>query len=99
MRLATGVSLSPDKAAAAIINELEPLYQSFAEKGFVSLREEYRRQCVTLGRQVRVDLWGETREGEALDVAEDGNLICRIGGGLVKIAAGEASVRGMYGYV
>ena len=35
----------------------------------------------------------------ALDVAEDGNLICRIGGGLVKIAAGEASVRGMYGYV
>ncbi len=99
VRLATGVSLSPDKAAAAIMNGLEPLYQSFARAGFASLREEYRRQCVTLGRQVRVTYGGETREGEALDVAEDGNLICRIGGGLVKIAAGEASVRGMYGYV
>lgn len=96
---ATGRKISPFAAAAQVMNALEPLLHRFVCDGFGALREQYRRNCVTLGRPVRVILRGETREGTALDVGEDGNLLCRIDGKVVRIAAGEASVRGMYGYV
>ncbi|MBC8571355.1 biotin--[acetyl-CoA-carboxylase] ligase [Zongyangia hominis] len=96
---ATGVKVEPFAVAARILNELEPLCERFAAAGFGALREEYGRQCVTLGRQVRVTDGGRTLEGTALDVGEDGNLILHVDGKVVHIAAGEASVRGMYGYI
>lgn len=95
----TGIQLTSHPVAAEILNQMEPLYGKFVDGGFAALREEYRDQCVTLGKEVRVLYQGHTEEGTALDVADDGNLLCNIGGKVVKIAAGDASVRGLYGYV
>ena len=84
--------------AAAILNHLEPVLENYRREGFGPFRERYRRRCVTLGKPVRV-LWeGEAREGEALDIAPDGALLCKIGEDIHAINAGEASVRGIYGY-
>ena len=60
---------------------------------------EYREGCITLGKQVRVIRGEETKEGTALDITSDGELLCLIDGEEQIIRSGEASVRGLYGYV
>ncbi len=61
----------------------------------------YRRDCVTLGKQVQL-LWQEDRREvvEALDVDDQFGLVVRHADGRTEvIRSGEVSVRGMYGYI
>ncbi|MDE7245454.1 MAG: biotin--[acetyl-CoA-carboxylase] ligase [Oscillospiraceae bacterium] len=61
--------------------------------------DAYRRDCVTLGKQVRL-LWtsGQT-EAFALDIDSQFGLIVRLPDGSEEtVRTGEVSVRGMYGY-
>ena len=62
--------------------------------------EAYRRDCVTLGREVRL-LWSEEQErGLALDVDGQFGLVVRWADGTeTTVRTGEVSVRGLYGYV
>lgn len=60
--------------------------------------DRYRRDCVTLGRQVRV-LGKEPYEATALDVDDDGALVVETGGQMRRVQSGEVSVRGLWGYV
>ena len=62
--------------------------------------DEYRRRCVTIGREVQL-LWQDAREkGRALDVDEEfGLVVQRENGAVETIRTGEVSVRGLYGYV
>ena len=61
----------------------------------------YRRDCVTLGKQVQLLWQGDRREVvEALDIDDQFGLIVRRGDGRTEvIRSGEVSVRGMYGYI
>lgn len=97
--LQTQVLYSLDEAAAAVLNQLEPLMELLRQKGFSALREEYEQFSATLGRPVRILQDGEQKEGVALGIGEDGSLLCNIGGALVPVRSGEASVRGLYGYL
>lgn len=98
--LATDKLYGPDAVAAAILNHLEPVLDQFRTDGFEPLRTRYRERCVTLGRPVRVTLDGAAYTGDALDIAADGALLCRLDGlGERPVHAGETSVRGIYGYV
>ena len=58
----------------------------------------YRKDCVTIGRQVRV-LGQEEYEAVAVDVDDDGGLVVETGGEMKKVQSGEVSVRGLWGYV
>lgn len=62
--------------------------------------EAYRRDCVTIGKDVRL-LWTEGQErARALDVDEQFGLVVRREDGTeTTVRTGEVSVRGMYGYV
>ncbi len=95
LKTATGKSYGILPVARAIFDEFEPIYEIYKLMGFSALREKYKSRCVTLGREIRV-ITGETeRRGVAADIACDGGLVLRDGG---VIRAGEASVRGLYGY-
>lgn len=96
--LATNKLFSMEEVAGAICNEMERVSLSLFQNGFAPLRDEYRRHCVTLGKQVYVTISGREASGAALDIGEDGSLLCMIDGELVAVTAGEASVRGMMGY-
>ncbi len=65
------------------------------------LPAQYRRDCITLGREIsllRPD--GSVRHGKALDVDDLGALLVQFADGSVEaVNSGEISVRGMYGYV
>jgi BirA family biotin operon repressor/biotin-[acetyl-CoA-carboxylase] ligase len=54
------------------------------------LAERWRASCVTLGRAVQVQLAGETFEGTAADLTDDGLLVVTGPGGLERtVAAGD----------
>lgn len=98
--LATGQHYTREQTAAALLNHLEPLLEEFQTSGFSApLRDRYAQRCITLDRPVKVILGGIEQTGTAKNIAPDGALICTIEGKDLLIRAGEASVRGLYGYV
>ncbi|MCE6999384.1 biotin--[acetyl-CoA-carboxylase] ligase [Saccharothrix sp. S26] len=72
--------LDRTEVAIALLRELAAVEDQWRSEGGddPSLREEYRRHCVTLGRQVRVELAkGEALLGTARDLEPDGTLVVR----------------------
>lgn len=81
--------------SAAILAELDAAYAAWLEDERCVL-EEYRRRCISCGREVRV---GE-RRGFAFAVGEDYSLLVRWPDGTEEaLRFGEVSVRGLYGYI
>ena len=94
-----GRPVSRPELAAALICELERLYETLKAGDLSGYLEAYRRDCVNLGKTVQ--LLGEEREVvTAVDIDGEFGLVVRTGDGAEKtVRSGEVSVRGMYGYV
>jgi BirA family biotin operon repressor/biotin-[acetyl-CoA-carboxylase] ligase len=96
----TGREIAREEVAAATINALYRMDQQLLT-GKQDLMERYRRDCITLGKEisvVRAD--GNVRHGTALDIDDEGALIVRFSDELTEtVNSGEVSIRGMYGYV
>lgn len=99
LKLATGKFFEILPVAYEILNQFEPVYENFKKNGFSAIMSEYKENCVTLGKEICVTINGSEFFGVAKNIAEDGGLICESGGEKVIIRAGEARVRGLYGYV
>ncbi len=72
--------LDRTEVAITLLRELAGLEEQWRRAGGdePSSREEYRRHCVTLGRQVRVEFaGGEALLGTARSVESDGTLVVR----------------------
>ena len=96
----TGKLVSRAELAAAMIAELDALYTALRSGETSGYLDEYRRRCVTIGREVQL-LWQDTKEKVmALDVDEEFGLVVRRENGKIEtVRTGEVSVRGLYGYV
>ena len=94
----TGREISPAVLASALLAEINAQYQGvIARKS--DIMEAYRKQCVTLNKEVLLIRGEEQREAFALDLTDDGGLLVRYPDGTQAIiASGEASVRGLFGY-
>ena len=88
------------KDNTALIEELDKLYAALQSGDTASYLTSYRRDCLTLGREVQL-LWQDVKEKvTALDVDDQFGLVVRRADGTVEtIRTGEVSVRGLYGYV
>ena len=93
-----GCQASRPALAAAMIEELYRLSESLGGD-LTDWVEEYRRRCVTLGKDVQL-LWTEGREtARALDIdSQFGLVVRRSDGSVTTVRSGEVSVRGLYGY-
>ena len=93
-----GYTVSRPALAAAMIEELYQLSDTMGGdvSGWV---DHYRRDCVTLGKQVKL-LWTDRQiEALALDVDSQLGLVVLLPDGTkTTIRTGEVSVRGLYGY-
>ena len=96
----TGKLVSRAELSAAMIEELDALYTALKTGDTRGYLDEYRRRCVTIGREVQL-LWQDTKEKVmALDVDEEFGLVVRRENGKIEtVRTGEVSVRGLYGYV
>lgn len=96
-----GRKVSRARLVASVMKVFEGCYaQLLADGGFSGLQERYNRLLVNRGREVCVlDPHGQFR-GVARGIDCDGELLVeREDGAVVKVYAGEVSVRGIYGYV
>ena len=95
---AAGKEIAPSLLAAHMILALSRMDLSIPARAAVM--GAYRRDCITLGQQVRLVRGEESAEGMALDVDEEGALLVRFRDGSIRpVSSGEVSVRGMYGYL
>ena len=79
---------------AALLNNLDNLYQEFLAGKFSEILTSWKEMSVTLNRWVRVISGSETEEGIAFDLDDDGALILMKDDGSVKrILSGDVSVR------
>ena len=83
---------------ARCLEALERLMDAVEREGWAGIADAYRRQCVTLGRQVRV-VGADSFIGTAEALDETGALLVRdTSGTLRRVLAGDVSVRGLMGY-
>lgn len=97
----TGKEFSRTEIVARIAEAFEDYYKIFCTDGNLSaFKDEYNAICVNVNRKVRVlDPKGEY-EAMANGINDTGELIVeKDNGELIRVYAGEVSVRGIYGYI
>lgn len=99
LKMVTGKEIDRALVAAKLIDAWYDM-----SRKLLTNREEilaaYRKDCITLGRNISVIQKDHVRHGRALDVDEAGALLVRFEDGSVEaVNSGEVSVRGMYHYV
>lgn len=99
LAMATGMPIDRVRLAAAMMEALRHM-----DAGLLTKKEEiltrYRKDCVTLGKEIQVIRGEERRPGTALDIDWDGALVVRFSSGETgTVNSGEVSIRGMYGYL
>ena len=99
LRLSTGKYCTPTHLAACLMEELESLSHTLlTEKD--KWMDAYRGSCITIGKEVKVLNGENTYSGTAVNITPDGSLIVSLADGTEKVvSSGEASVRGLFGYV
>ena len=85
------------KMAAALIEAFCDMAADLADKQ--KILNAYRKDCITLGKEISVVKSDEVRHGCALDIDDQGALIVEFSNKHTEaVNAGEVSIRGMYGY-
>lgn len=95
----TGRHCDQSRLVAALICELYRMRKTLIS-GKGAVMERYRKDCITIGKEIQVIRDAQWRPGLAADVLEDGQLLVRYPDGTQEpVDSGEVSIRGMYGYI
>ncbi len=87
---AAGRPVERDRLFDALLSALSPRVDALdSPRGRAGLAEELRGRCVTLGRDVRVELAGRTVIGRASGLTPDGHLLVDAASGTEEVAAGD----------
>ena len=93
--LASGRRVDRAAFAGRLLTRLDRAYDRLMTRGFAALRPDYERFHVLPGRRVVVE--GNPRvEGVVLGIDDDGALRIETAEGVVRVVAGEVTLRGTY---
>ena len=96
--LSTGKKWPRALVLQVILKELELLLHQQETSGTRSILDEYRENCVTIGRPASTQRGNIRLSGIAEDITDEGELVVRqSNGSLLVINSGEVSVQGIYG--
>lgn len=99
LAMVTQAAVDRSRVAAALITALHRM-DACLLTGRETVLAQYRRDCITLGRDISLLRGEEITHGTALDIDDTGALIVGFDSGEVQaVNSGEVSVRGMYGYL
>ena len=99
LSLEAGRTFSRETLTEALVKELDEMWGAteIREEEYL---EEYRRRCVTTGKEVCVISGNRRENARAIRVNEDYSLeVAYADGGTERLNSGEVSVRGVEGYV
>ena len=95
-RMVLGKESDRERLIAEMVKSLERMEL----RSPAHMLERYRRDCITLGKNVSIVRGDEVRHALALDVDCEGGLVVRYDSGEIgTVTSGEVSVRGLYGYI
>lgn len=95
--LECGKTVSRRRLVHKVLERMEEHYETFLRTGsFTAMLEDYRKHCITLGKEVHV-LGREPFFAEALDITPEGELLVRRAdnGKEEVVFSGEVSIRGV----
>lgn len=98
--LARALEASPPSRAALLgrlLSELQPLLDTYASAGFPALRGAWEQRNAFANLPVRISGERDASEGICLGVDEDGALLLRSASGVMRILAGDVSLRPLGG--
>lgn len=99
LSLQLGHLVDRDSVEKEVLRALDQMYSRFPE-GKQKYLEKYRADCLTTGRQVQLITPAQVRKAVACGIDDDFRLLVTLPDGSTEtVAAGEVSVRGMYGYL
>jgi len=96
LRLATGRRVDRAAFTGRLLAALEARYGRFVSKGFASVRAEWESYSCLTGREVRVAAAEGELAGRVLGLDDDGALRLEHAGRVVRVVAGEVTVRDGY---
>ena len=97
--MVTGREIDRTSVAAAMMEALFRMDEGLLS-GKKDILDRYRKNCITLGKEISLVRGDEVRYGTAVDIDEEGALLVRFPDGHTEaVNSGEVSVRGMYGYI
>lgn len=99
LRIEQNCSFSINKIESALIDSLEEVLCQYQKYGFSSLKPAYCGRLYNIGKEVQILYREKTVVATAAGIADNGNLVCKKDGKTFLVNSGEASVRGLYGYV
>ena len=95
----TGKECDQSKLVAELIIGLYKM-NTVLISGKAEVMAQYRKDCITVGKEIQVIRDQTCKPGLALDVLEDGQMLVRYPDGTEEpVDSGEVSIRGMYGYI
>lgn len=99
LKMATGETVFHARLAAAMIQAFREMDAKLLTQQ-PSVMDAYRKNCITLGREIVLWQGHESLHATALDVENDGALLVRYPDGtMARVQSGEARVRGVSGYI
>lgn len=99
LRQVLGYKIDRTRLSAALIRELHRLSLDISSEKPRWIAQ-YARDCVTIGKQVRIIRGESVRHADATGIDENGALLVRYGNGETGVVfAGEVSIRGENGYL
>lgn len=99
LKMLFGREFSLTEIAKVISQEMDSVLKEFNLHGFSNLKQDYEHQLFNKGRHVQVIYQQKTISATCLGIADNGNLLCDCDGEIISVNSGEASVRGLYGYL
>ncbi len=99
LKMATGKDISPALLSAALIDALVQMDRQLLTRQS-HIMGTYKENCITLGKEVMLNRADTVQYAKAVDLNETGSLLVQFPDGTTQwVQSGEASIRGMYGYV
>lgn len=98
LKTVTGKDVAISALAAQLILALQKMTETLFDRD--AIMDRYKRDCVTLGKEIAVIGSNGTRYGTALDIDAEGALMVKFQDGTTGVVnSGEVSVRGLWGYL
>ena len=93
----SGKTINRKELFCHVLAEVERYLMDYSQNYGIYVIDEYKKYCATLGRTVSVIRGNQHISGEAVDIAETGDLIVRCADGRqFNINSGEVTVQGIY---
>lgn len=94
-----GMAVEKEQLFINVMECLDVQYKNLLDHQYNSIILEYKKRCITLNREIKVNTSKESYRAMAQDIAADGSLIINRNGVIQVVYAGDVSVRGINGYI